>query len=232
MRRNGGSAELHVLRVFTNNEGEGGTSLGVFLAGAAVPAAERQRIATELGFSETVFVDDAASGELRIFTPAVELPFAGHPAVGTAWLLARELTPVEALHPPAGEVPTRVADGLTFIAARAEWSPPFVQHELGSPAEVHRLEGPPLEADAVYAWAWIDESAGTIRARSFAPGFGVEEDEATGSAALALCAGLGRPVTIHQGHGSVLVARPLDEARAEVGGGVVLDETRDYPLAG
>jgi predicted PhzF superfamily epimerase YddE/YHI9 len=49
-----------------------------------------------------VFVDDAERGEMRIFTPAVELPFAGHPVVGTAWLLARERDAVpRCARPPA-----------------------------------------------------------------------------------------------------------------------------------
>ena len=76
------------------------------LDGAAVPPAARQAVAAELGFSETVFVDDAATGELRIHTPTVELPLAGHPLVGTAWLLAETGTPVDTLRPPAGDVPT------------------------------------------------------------------------------------------------------------------------------
>jgi predicted PhzF superfamily epimerase YddE/YHI9 len=224
--------ELHVLRVFTNDEGEWGNPLGVFLDGAEVPAEERQRIAADLGYSETVFVDDAANGELRLFTPAVQIPFAGHPLVGTAWLLARERIAVRALRPPPGEVPVRVEDGLTFIAGEAEWCPPFEYRRLAGPPDVHALEPLPADADSLYAWAWIDEPAGTIRARMFAPRYGVPEDEATGSAALGLCARLGRPVTIHQGHGSVLVARPLDEGRAEVGGTVALDERRAYPLGG
>ena len=68
-----------------------GNPLGVFLDGAEVPAERRQAVAHELGFSETVFVDDAARRRrMRIFTPGLELPFAGHPSVGTAWLLGRE----------------------------------------------------------------------------------------------------------------------------------------------
>jgi PhzF family phenazine biosynthesis protein len=67
---------LHVLRVFCAADGSGGNPLGVFLDGGAVPEAERQSIATDLGFAETVFVDDAGRGELRIFTPGVELPLA------------------------------------------------------------------------------------------------------------------------------------------------------------
>ena len=91
--------ELHVLRVFINEEDEWGNPLGVFLDGGAVPEERRQAVAAELGFSETVFVEDRAQGRIRIFTPGLELPFAGHPTVGTAWLLARKGTPVEALDP-------------------------------------------------------------------------------------------------------------------------------------
>ncbi|MGH2980520.1 MAG: PhzF family phenazine biosynthesis protein [Solirubrobacterales bacterium] len=223
-------AKLHVLRVFVNDEGEFGNHLGVFLDGAGIDDSRRQQIAAELGYSETVFVDDRERGEMRIFTPATELPFAGHPSVGTAWLLREEGVEVSALHPPAGELGVRFEDGETFISADPAWSPPFEQVQLAEPAEVRALDGPPTDAGEVYAWAWIDEDAGTIRARSFAPAYGIAEDEATGSAALALCAQLGRPVTVNQGQGSVLIARPLNGGRAEVGGGVALDEVRDFLL--
>jgi predicted PhzF superfamily epimerase YddE/YHI9 len=217
---------LHILRVFTNEDGEWGNRLGVFLEAGEMAAEERQSIASELGFSETVFVEDRAAGGMRIHTPAIELPFAGHPTVGTAWLLAREGTPVEVLRPPAGDVGVRRDDDLTFVEASAAWAPPFEFEELGSPAEVRALEAAAVTSGSLYAWAWIDESAGTVRARSFAPAAGIVEDEATGSAALALCARLDRPLTIHQGHGSVLVARPTTAGRAEVGGSVALDEVR------
>src|SRR6476646_3333177 len=109
--------ELHVLRVFCGEGGSGGNPLGVFLDGSEVGAEQRQGIADELGFSETVFVDDAEHGEMRIFTPAVELSFAGHPVVGTAWLLARERGAVAALRPPAGVV---AADGVRAGRVRRE----------------------------------------------------------------------------------------------------------------
>lgn len=218
---------LHVLRVFVNEDGEWGNPLGVFLDGMRVDAGERQGVAKELGFSETVFVDDRNGGALRIYTPAVELPFAGHPLVGTAWLLAKEGRAAAALRPPAGEVLVRQADGATYVAAPAAWAPSFAYRQYGSPAEVRALSASAHGTDT-YAWSWIDEAAGTIRARSFAPEAGIAEDEATGSAALALCAQLGRPVTIHQGHGSVLVCRPVEGGRVEVGGWVVLDEVREH----
>lgn len=222
-------ADLHVLRVFVNEDGEWGNPLGVFLEGGQVPEAERQMVAAELGFSETVFVDDRAEGRLRIFTPRVELPFAGHPSVGAAWLLAREGTPVAALRPPAGEVGVRYAEDATYVAAEPAWSPEFEYRRYESPAEVRALSAAGHTVNT-YAWAWIDEAAGTVRARSFVPAAGIAEDEATGSAALALCARLERPLTVHQGHGSVLICRPLADGSVEVGGKVVLDELREHPV--
>ena len=222
-------ATLQVLRVFTNDEGEWGNQLGVFLDGAEVPAGERQRVAAELGFSETVFVDDPQRNELRIFTPALELPFAGHPLVGTAWLLEREGRGGLVLRPPAGEVKADPGQRSAWIAAPPGWAPAFEYLELDSPAEVHELTRSP-GGGWLYAWAWIDEDAGTIRARSFVPEAGIEEDEATGSAALALCGRLGRPITVHQGHGSVINAQPLEDGRVQIGGLVARDEVREHPV--
>jgi predicted PhzF superfamily epimerase YddE/YHI9 len=224
-------ARLHVLRVFVNEEGEFGNPLGVFLDGPEIPAERRQAIATQLGYSETVFIDDREVGKLQIFTPGTELPFAGHPLVGTAWLMREEGTEIASLRSPAGEVGVRFEDGAAFISAEPGWAPGFDPLQLPGPAAVRALDGPPDEAGAIYAWAWIDEDAGTIRARGFAPRYGIAEDEATGSAALALAARLGRPVTIVQGRGSILSAAPLGDGRAEVGGQVALDEVRDWPPA-
>ncbi len=224
-------ATLHILRVFTATDGEWGNPLGVFLDGAEVPAGRRQAVAAELGFSETVFVDDAARGEMRIFTPGTELGFAGHPTVGTAWLLARERAPVEMLRPPAGEIPVRIDGDLTYVAARAEWSPPWDLVQLPSPADVEALDGPPGgREDEIYLWAWVEETAGTVRSRCFSLADGVGEDEATGSAAIMLAAELERPLEILQGRGSLLHAAPLGEGRAEVGGRVVLDEVREFAV--
>jgi predicted PhzF superfamily epimerase YddE/YHI9 len=222
-------AGLHLLRVFCHG-GEGGNPLAVFLDGAEVPAGLRQRVAADLGLSETVFVDDAVRGEMRIFTPAVELEFAGHPTVGTAWLLARERGPVPALRPTAGEVAVRYEHELTFVAARPEWAPPFDHVKLDSPAEVEALEGPPGGGDVTAAWAWMDERAGLVRSRVFPVRYGIPEDEATGAAALRLCALLDRPIDIRQGRGSRILARPLGDGRVEIGGESSLDESREYQI--
>jgi predicted PhzF superfamily epimerase YddE/YHI9 len=220
-------ATLHLLRVFCGDDGSGGNPLAVFLDGGEVPAGERQAIAADLNLSETVFVDDTARGELRIFTPTVELGFAGHPTVGTAWLLAREREPVQTLRPPAGEVAVRYEGDGTFVTARPEWAPEFEHEQLDSAAAVEALDGPPGGHDAIEAWAWLDEEAGILRARVFPIRYGIEEDEATGAAALRLCAQLGRRLDIRQGRGSRILGRPLGE-RIEIGGAVALDEQREY----
>lgn len=219
---------IHVLRVFTGPGGAHGNPLGVVLDGEPRDALERQPIATKLGFSETVFVDDAESGELRIFTPAVELPFAGHPLVGTAWLLGEERSMPPELRPPAGEVPVRRDGELVWIAGRGEWAPKAQQVELGSAEAVDALEGSPVERDA-YCWAWIDPEGGLVRARGFFPEEGIAEDEATGSAALGLCVALECDIEVRQGEGSLIRARYLGDGRAEVGGTVLLDDVRELP---
>lgn len=220
---------LQVVRVFCLPDGSGGNPLGVFLDGGAIPEAERQPISHELGFSETVFVDDRERGEMRIFTPRAELALAGHPLVGTAWLMRHEGQAVELLHPPAGEIQVRFDGEMPYVAARPEWGPPWRFHELGSPAEVDDLV--PREAGEDVYWAWLDAEAGLIRARAFAVDDGIPEDPATGSAALQLTAALARPIEIRQGPGAVLYATPLDDGRAEVGGRVVLDNDAEPPAA-
>jgi predicted PhzF superfamily epimerase YddE/YHI9 len=221
-------ATLHVLRVFADEAGGHGNPLGVFLEGREVPEGRRQGVALELGFSETVFVDEAEHGRCRIFTPGMELPFAGHPMVGTAWLLAREGVSAEQLRPPAGVIDVRRDGELTYVAAKAEWSPPWELTELAEAATVAGAVEPPGDGLLPFVWAWEDEAAGLVRARCWSLEDGIGEDEATGSAAIMLAAALQRPLTIHQGEGSWLYAAPLPEGRAEVGGRVVLDEVREH----
>ena len=221
---------LHVLRVFAGPDGRGGNPLGVFLDGAAIPDDRRQAIAVELGFSETVFVDDASEGSIRIFTPGRELAFAGHPTVGTGWLFRESGAPATTLRPPAGEVPVRHDAERTWVRARPEWVHPIDVRELASAAEV---EAAPLQAmgdPGRYVWAWIDEAAGILRSRYFATDVGILEDEATGAAACLMGHLIGRPITIRQGVGSEILVRPQDDGTVEIGGRVELVDTREYEI--
>ena len=72
----------------------GGNPLAVFLDGRGLDDERMQQIAREMNLSETVFLLPPATAEsaaaLRIFTPAREVPFAGHPTIGTAWVLAAQ----------------------------------------------------------------------------------------------------------------------------------------------
>jgi predicted PhzF superfamily epimerase YddE/YHI9 len=218
----------HLLNVFTGEDGSFGNPLGVFLNGDRVAAADRQRVAADLGYSETVFIDSPDTGELRIFTPASELPLAGHPLVGSAWLIARERGSCEMLRPPAGEVPTWQDGDLRWIRARPEWAPEMVLRQYGTPEEINGLDGAPDGLGFVDCWAWVDEDAGVLRARVFVDEEGIPEDEATGAAALRLGAQLGRPVEIRQGEGSVLHARPGSDGTIDVGGRVLYVAERPY----
>jgi predicted PhzF superfamily epimerase YddE/YHI9 len=221
---------LHIMRVFCSEDGSGGNALGVFLQGDGVPEGRRQAVAADLGLSETVFVDDVATGALRIFTPAVELDFAGHPTVGAAWLIARERAPVDSLSVQAGEVPVRYEGEQPFVSARPAWGPPWEFEQLPAPEDVEALDAAPGGHDLLMAWAWIDEGAGSVRARAFGPRIGIPEDEATGSAATKLCAQLGREIAIRQGRASLIRARPGDGELVEIGGAAAVDEMRDYEL--
>jgi predicted PhzF superfamily epimerase YddE/YHI9 len=116
------------------------------------------------------------------------------------------------------------------VTARAEWGPPWEFLELADPGDVDALDAPPEGRDLVVTWAWLDEAAGSVRARAFGPRIGIPEDEATGSAAVKLCAQLGRALDIHQGRGSRISARPAGGELAEIGGRTALDEERDYRL--
>lgn len=100
-----------MLDVFTDTPLEG-NPLAVFRDGTGVEGAVMQRVAQELNLSETVFMLPAQEDEhatVRIFTPGAELPFAGHPVLGTALLLALETPdPVIRLRTGAGLVPVTI----------------------------------------------------------------------------------------------------------------------------
>jgi nicotinamidase-related amidase len=110
--------QIRIVDVFTDRS-LAGNQLAVVLDGKDLSPRLMQRIAREMNFSETTFVfppeNAAHAARIRIFTPALELPFAGHPTIGTAWVLIDEGVIPKAqnefvLEENVGPVPVR-ADG-------------------------------------------------------------------------------------------------------------------------
>lgn len=259
----------YVLRVFTRGD-HGGNHLGVILDLTGLDGHLMQSIAAELSFSETVFVDASEDPpHCRIFTPTAELPFAGHPLVGAAWVLHR-LSPLSPTHlmcevgaiaidsdavasritAPGDQTATPLAggdlDGLGIeevVSAYSVAMPlPYTVVEVGSADEVarylpveNRLAAHPY-GKMLTIWA-RDESR--IRLRFFAPGHGILEDPATGSAAVALAATLRQlgeaqgSLMIHQGYEVGMPSAIMLEWQGNftsVSGEVRHDETREMEI--
>jgi len=92
-----------------------GNQLAVFTDGRDVDDETMQRLAREMNFSETVFVLPAEAGghaRIRIFTPAIELPFAGHPVLGSAFVLGGPLQ--------LGEIRLETGSGIVPVTLERE----------------------------------------------------------------------------------------------------------------
>lgn len=145
--------EFETCDVFTATR-HGGNPLAVVYAADALDAAAMQRIAREFNLSETVFVlrPDAAGADarIRIFTPSLEMPFAGHPNVGTAVLLARRRGGTGdgvVLDQPAGRVVATLARaGITVVGADIVAPMPFTTGADVTPAVAAACLGLPVDA--------------------------------------------------------------------------------------
>ena len=290
MRRRFATLDVFTARRFAGNP------LAVVLEPQGLDAPAMQAIAREFNHPETVFVlppdDPAHRARLRIFTPAAELPFAGHPTVGTAMLLGRidggggrnfvveegvgpifcdtamldrdsgrasfalPVLPVEygaapdaaaaaaalALDPADigfdGFRPARWSAGVAqnFIPVRSLAAIARARPDAARFAAAFAIEG----RDVAYLYCGeVSETGHHFHARMFAPGLGVREDPATGSAAAGF-AGLlaasgryadgGHMVRIEQGYEMgrpsvidlALTMRGGKLAAATVGGGAVV----------
>jgi predicted PhzF superfamily epimerase YddE/YHI9 len=223
--------DVAVLRVFTDPDGNFGNPLGLVDAEQVEPA-DRQRLAAQLGYSETIFVDLPAAGSATahatIYTPRVEIPFAGHPSIGASWWLRENGSPINTLRVPAGIVQVNYGAGstgdCTSIRGRSEWAPEFALHEFGSAEELLGADPADFPDDTThYLWAWTDRATGSLRSRMFAANLGVPEDEATGSAAMRITDYLSQSLRITQGKGSVIETTWNAEGWVAVAGHVVND---------
>ena len=263
-----------------------GNQLAVFTDATQIPEELLQPLARELKFSETVFVlppEADADVRIRIFTPAVEIPFAGHPTLGTAFVLGGPLQrTVIRIETGSGVVPVELErEGPKIVFGRMEQPLPSVEPfaeadsllaELGversalpvelydngmrhvyvaleSEQAVSRVE-PDLARIALrggdFGVSCFAGSGTRWKTRMFAPGGGVPEDPATGSAAGPLAVHLarhgliafGEEIEITQGveldRPSTLYAR-VDGTRehlerVEVGGSAVIVARGEFRL--
>lgn len=128
--------KLTIVDVFAEARYQG-NQLAVVEAAAGLDDATMQAIAREMNFSETTFVtgQTADHAAVRIFTPAQELPFAGHPTLGTAWVLCGGRGAIT-LQLAAGDVPVRFAEGIGWLTP-----PPAVFGEPLDPTAAAALLG-------------------------------------------------------------------------------------------
>jgi trans-2,3-dihydro-3-hydroxyanthranilate isomerase len=165
-----------LLDVFTDTPLEG-NQLAVFADGRGLDAEGMQKLAREMNLSETVFVIPAEQGgdaRVRIFTPLSELPFAGHPTLGTAFAVATALgLPAVRLETGVGIVPVELErDGGRVVFGRMEqavptWAPYEREAELLAALGVER-SGLPVEAYAngplhVYVELGSEEAVAALR---------------------------------------------------------------------
>jgi predicted PhzF superfamily epimerase YddE/YHI9 len=221
--------KINVLRVFVNGNGEFGNPVGIITdESQKISVSARQKIATILNFSESVFVDNLAVGNLQIFNPVKEVKFAGHALVGTAYFLNTVLgKTVPVLRCLKGEVKTDQENGFTWIKSDLNGTPPWNFEQLDNAALVKSFPQDKMRtAKHLVIWAWINKDARVIYARTFAPDWGIPEDQANGSGAMQLSKKLAQRLEIHQGLGSVIFAKPEANDLVSVGGKIVVDKTR------
>jgi trans-2,3-dihydro-3-hydroxyanthranilate isomerase len=274
-----------VADVFTGTPLQG-NQLAVFTDARDLHANTMQGLARELNFSESVFVlppEADGHARLRIFTPVTEIPFAGHPILGAAFVLGAPLQlmvirletgngivpveleregariifgrmaqPIPTVEPFAQEAELLAALGLerselpvelydngarhVFVALRSEDDVAALEPDLAKLAKLDRVLGTNCFAGSGTRW----------KTRMFAPGDGVPEDPATGSAAGPLAVhlarhgqiGFGQEIEISQGaelgRPSKLYARADGSAeqleRVEVGGSAVVVARGEFRL--
>lgn len=152
------SYAYRILNVFARAGRLTGNPLCVFEDGGGLDGATMQALARQFNLSETTFIlpSERATARVRIFTPAYEMPFAGHPTLGTAHVVRalRACGDVLTLEMKAGVIPVRAQGGRWTLAARA----PKWREARESAAELAAMIGL-AEADIGTPRLWVD--AGT-----------------------------------------------------------------------
>lgn len=218
------ATNLHVLRVFTDPNGNFGDVASVIVdEGKQVPDTRRQELANKLNTGETIFINYVAGANISVMHPQGEIDFAGVGVLATAYLLSKlrdRLT--TSLQGRAGTIKAWQDGDVTWVRADLAAMPPWHHRQFDSPEAVEKLTVDEMKSvEHTMVWAWIDESKGLIRARTFANDWEIPEAQGNGSGAMVLAARLQRSIEIKHGEGSVIFAKPAENNKVDVGGRVV-----------
>jgi len=131
---------FYIVDVFTKKK-YAGNQLAVFLNATYLTTDQMQEIAREINFAESTFVTGITpennKATIRIFTPAHEMQFAGHPIIGTSWVLMNKVFEHHPngikLNVPIGEIPVRQSQDLVWLkAAQPDFLDVFMKEDFAS----------------------------------------------------------------------------------------------------
>ena len=213
----------HLLRVFTDAKDKFGDAASVIIdEGRHISEAERQDLARKLNTGETIFINDITDANISVIHPQGEIDFAGVGVLATAWLLTKLRGKITENMQGRGGTITAWQDGdITWVRARLGTMPAWRYKQLEDAADVEKIKLEETTAmEHTMVWAWVDESKGRIRARTFASDWDIPEAQGNGSGAMVLSAKLNRSIEIIHGEGSVIFARPAAGNSADIGGRV------------
>src|SRR5262245_10858689 len=195
--------EFVTVDVFTDRQ-FGGNPLAVVIDGTELSTPQMQAIAAEFNLAETTFVlppeRSQNTAKVRIFTPRAELPFAGHPNIGTAFVLGQRGEchgrPIQGNTLQFEEIasaadietgrhrPCIASCGMRFVFAELKDLRALAAAQPRTDAFARHL--PMDRVTGVHLYVWNSYDGADIQSRMFAPLYGVPEDPATGSANVAL----------------------------------------------
>lgn len=214
--------EVNIVDVFIDEDGKFGNPVGIVIdEHNRLSESERQKIAAKLNFSETVYIDSLSEiTEISIYNPQHKVKFAGHAVLGTAFFIKHSHgKDLDAIKCGNEQVQVKTLDGVVYVSAPLSIMPNWNYKQLESPNSVEKLSSNDVsEFEHTFVWAWKDVSKGLVRARTFAPDWGIPEDQANGSGSMKLAAQLNKNLVITHGLGSIIYARPTEPDYAEVGG--------------
>ena len=216
------------LRAFVDQKGHHGNPTGIILdLEKRLGQPERQRIATKLSFTDTVFINNVDPVNVSFHNPQQETKFAGDALISTSYFVKHTLKKdFEIIICKGGRIRTWQEGDLTWIEADLDGTPPWQHKQLSSGYDVDKItNAEAMRYEHTMVWAWVDKDKGLVRSRTFLPDWGTLEDQGNGSGSMQLSKIVNRRIEISQGKGSVIYAEPAKNNFVRVGGRVMMDKT-------